>query len=70
MGKARLFKEFPDIFRERSGVGTAQGLSQWANEQAASIEKLSASVEELASTVKQNAPRISIIEGIARQGSC
>jgi methyl-accepting chemotaxis protein len=46
--------------------GMAQGLSQGANEQAASIEELSASVEELASTIKQNADNTKQVDGLAR----
>jgi methyl-accepting chemotaxis protein len=63
-------RNFRTSFANVRVPGTAQGLSQGANEQTASIKKLSVSVEELASALKQNASRISIIEEIARQGSC
>jgi methyl-accepting chemotaxis protein len=46
---------------------TAEGLSQGANEQAASIEQLSASVEELASTVHQNADNTNEANVISRR---
>jgi methyl-accepting chemotaxis protein len=47
--------------------GTAQGLSQGANEQAATIEELSASTEELSATVKQNNDNTSQSGNLARQ---
>jgi methyl-accepting chemotaxis protein len=50
---ARRRRRFPPGSEQMSEM--AQGLSQGANEQAASIEELSASVEELASTIRQNA---------------
>ena len=49
--------------------GTAQGLSQGASEQAASVEETSASIEEMGASINQNSENSRITDGIASESS-
>jgi methyl-accepting chemotaxis protein len=49
--------------------GTAQGLAQGANEQAASVEETSAAVEQMTASIGQNAENAKVTDGMARKAA-